>query len=247
MNSSLEKMFLNYIIENHNRKFYDLVKPHFFKNTDIQFVYNVIRSFLLENPEANKPTPRQILEMIGLSDTHGIITKEILKTILKHELDQVDLKNFLEPKFQSWILINRLKTGTVDIVDEARKFDDISNFDEAVLVADKIRGIINEVSESKFIGDDDDLGSDFDDPESHHQDSSKFKVKTGFETIDHILAGGWDIQTLNILMAETNGGKCSIGSTNIKVKDLNGIEYKTTFIELFNIYKNKFKSKSYES
>jgi hypothetical protein len=39
---------------------------------------------------------------------------------------------------------------------------------------------------------DDDMGSDFDDAEDHVQDSSKYKVKCGFETIDHMLSG-WDI------------------------------------------------------
>jgi hypothetical protein len=43
------------------------------------------------------------------------------------------------------------------------------------------------------------MGSDFDDAEDHVQDSSKYKVKCGFETIDHMLSGGWDISTLNVI------------------------------------------------
>lgn len=221
MTSSLEKHFFNYIVENHNRKFYELVKPHFFKNSDIQFVYGSIRDFLLENREAPKPSPKQILEIVKLCDKNDIISKEILKSILKHDLDSLDIKNFVEPKLQSWILINRLKTGTVDIVDEARRFDEISDFDEAVDVADKIRGIIEGVSQTNFIDDTDDLGSDFDDPESHYQDSSRYKVKSGFETMDHILGGGWDIQTLNVIMAETNQGKCCISDTYININNGN--------------------------
>jgi replicative DNA helicase len=63
------------------------------------------------------------------------------------------------------------------------------------------------------------LGSDFDEPESHIQDSSKFKVKCGFETIDHMLGGGWDVQTLNVIMAETNGGKCTFFDTVITIRN----------------------------
>jgi len=74
------------------------------------------------------------------------------------------------------------------------------------------------MSKTDFV-DDDDLGSDFDDPESHVQDSSKFKVKSGFETIDHMLGGGWDIQTLNCIMAETNNGKCSFSSIKISIRN----------------------------
>jgi hypothetical protein len=60
------------------------------------------------------------------------------------------------------------------------------------------------MSSTNFVQDDD-MGSDFDD-EDHVQDSSKYKVKCGFETIDHMLSGG-DISTLNVIMAQTNGGK----------------------------------------
>jgi replicative DNA helicase len=62
------------------------------------------------------------------------------------------------------------------------------------------------------------MGSDFDNAEDHLQDTSKFKVKTGFDTIDHMLGGGWDIQTLNIVMAETNGGKCTFFDTDISIR-----------------------------
>jgi KaiC/GvpD/RAD55 family RecA-like ATPase len=58
---------------------------------------------------------------------------------------------------------------------------------------------------------------DFDDAEDHVQDSSKYKVKCGFETIDH---GGWDISTLNVIMAQTNGGK-SLWMQNFAVRSAN--------------------------
>jgi hypothetical protein len=201
----LEKVFFTFILK--NKKFFDLVKPYFFRNSEIQFVYGVIRNYILLNGDTQVPSPRQILDMVALEDKEGIITKEILKSILQVDLKEYDEKNFIEPKFNAWILSNRLKTGTVDIIDETRNLDSISDFGKAVEAADRIKAIVDEMSSTNFIQDDD-LGSDFDDVESHVQDSSKFKVKCGFESIDHMLGGGWDISTLNVIMAETNNGKC---------------------------------------
>jgi replicative DNA helicase len=75
------------------------------------------------------------------------------------------------------------------------------------------------MSSTNFIQDDD-LGSDFDEPENHVQDSSKFKVRCGFDTVDHMLGGGWDISTLNVIMAQTNGGK-SLWMQNFAVRSAN--------------------------
>ena len=203
MTPQLENVFFNFILK--NKKYFDIVKPYFFRNSEIQFVYGVIREYMLK-ADTQVPTPRQILDMVSLEDKEGVITKEILKSILQVDLKEYDEKNFIEHKFNAWILGNRLKTGTVDIIDETRNLDSISDFEKAVEAADRIKSIVNEMSSTNFIQDDD-LGSDFDDPENHVQDSSKFKVKCGFESIDHMLGGGWDISTLNVIMAETNNGK----------------------------------------
>jgi len=214
MTAQLEKVFFSFIMK--NKKYFDIVKPYFFRNSEIQFVYGVIRNYIVNGSDVSIPTPRQILDMVSLEDKEGVITKDILKSMLQVDLKEYDEKNFIEPKFNAWILSNRLKTGTVDIIDETRNLDSISDFEKAIEAADKIRAIVEEMSSTKFVQDDD-MGSDFDDPEQHVQDSSKFKVKCGFETIDHMLGGGWDISTLNVIMAETNNGK-SLWMQNFAVK-----------------------------
>lgn len=217
MTTSLEKVFFNYILN--NRKFFELVKPYFFRNSEIQFVYGILREYMTKNTEAKSPSPKQILDMVTLEDKEGLITKDILKSILQVNLSEYDEKNFIEPKFNAWVLTNRLKTGTVDIIDETRNFDTISDFEKAIEAAERIRGIVDEMSSTNFV-EDDDIGSDFDDPEHHLQDTSKFKVKSGFETVDHMLGGGWDIQTLNCVMAETNNGKCTFYDTEITIRNV---------------------------
>ena len=217
MTPQLEKVFLNYILN--YKKYFDIVKPFFFRNSEIQFVYGVIRDYMIKSSDSKIPSPRQILDMISLEDKDGVITKDILKSILQVDLNEYDEKNFIEPKFNAWVLANRLKTGTVDIIDETRNLDSISDFGKAVEAADRIKAIVDEMSSTNFIQDDD-LGSDFDDPETHNQDTSALKVKSGFQTIDHMLGGGWDQSSLNLIMAATNAGK-SLWMQNFAVKSAN--------------------------
>ena len=213
----LEKVYFNYILK--NKKYFELVQPHFFRNSEIQFVYGVLRKYIMTSSDVKVPTPRQILDMVNIDDREGVITKEILKSILQVDLKEYDEKNFIEPKFNGWLLSNRLKNGTVDIIDETRGLDNISDFEKAIEAANRIRTIVDEMSSTNFV-DEDDLGSDFDEPEHHVQDSARFKVKCGYETIDHMLGGGWDIATLNVIMAQTNGGK-SLWMQNFAVKSAN--------------------------
>jgi replicative DNA helicase len=227
MTPQLEKVFFNYILR--TKKHFELVKPYFFRNSEIQLVYGILREYMLKHNDAAVPTARQILDMVTMEDKEGVITKDILKSILQVDLKEYDEKNFIEPKFNAWVLSNRLKTGTVDIIDETRNLDNISDFDKAVEAANRIKGIVDEMSSVNFIQDDD-MGSDFDEPESHVQDSSKFKVKSGFETLDHMLGGGWDIQTLNVIMAETNNGK-SLWMQNFAVKSAD-MGYNVLYISL---------------
>ena len=204
MTISLEKVFFAYVIK--NKRYFDVVEPFFFKNSEIQYVYTILRQYMMKNSDAEVPHPKQILEMVSLEDRDGLITKEILKAMLTVNLTEYDESNFIIPKFNAWILSNRLKSGTVDIIDETRNLDTINDYEDAVLAANKIRSIVDQMSKTDFVNDDD-LGSDFDDPENHVQDSSKFKIPSGFATIDHMLGGGWDISTLNLIMASTNAGK----------------------------------------
>jgi replicative DNA helicase len=227
MTISLEKIFFAYILK--NKRYFDIVEPYFFKNSEIQFVYNILGNYLKKNNEAEIPSPKQILEMVQLEDKDGIITKEILKSLLTVNLSDYDETNFVLPKLNAWILSNRLKSGTVDIIDETRNLDTVNDYEDVILAANKIRTIVDQMSKTDFVNDDD-MGADFDDVEMHVQDSAKYKIKSGFETIDHMLGGGWDISTLNVLMAETNNGK-SLWMQNFAVKSAD-MGYNVLYITL---------------
>ena len=228
MTSSLEKIFFNYILRNKN--YFDIVKPYFYQNVEIQFIYGVVREYIIAKSNAQVPSARQIFDMISIEDKEKLITKEILKSILSVNLSEYDEKNFIEPKLNTWILTNRLKSGTVDIIDETRNFDSISDFDKAIEAAGRIRSIVEEMSSTNFANDDDDMGSDFDSAENHVQDNFRNKVSCGFETIDHMLSGGFDVSTLNVIMAATNAGK-SLWMQNFAVRSAN-MGYNVLYITL---------------
>ena len=47
MTSSLEKVFFNYILK--NKKYFEIVRPYFFRNTEVQFVFGIIREYITKN------------------------------------------------------------------------------------------------------------------------------------------------------------------------------------------------------
>lgn len=215
MTITLERIFFAYILR--NKSYFEFVQPHFFKNPDMEFVYSIIRKYMIQNSGSEVPSPKQIAEMVFLEDNDKKISKELLKSILKVELAEYDEEKFIKPKLAAWILINRVKGATSDIIDESRILEGVQDLESAMESVSKIKEITNSATTVNF-QDDDDLGTDFDDVEAHIQDHSEIKVKTGWESLDTVLGGGWDISTFNVIMGETNSGKCFFNS-NIYIKN----------------------------
>jgi hypothetical protein len=215
MTISLEKIFFGYILK--NKKYIESVEFHYFKNNEIQFVYRIIKEYMDKVKEPKIPSARQIFEMIQLEDKDRIITKDIFKSLMTTNLEEYDEKNFIIPKINAWILSNKIKSGTLDIIQETRNLDVLNEYEDVLKSSNKIRNIVETMSKTNF-EDDDDMGSDFDNPDHHSQDSSKYKIDTGFETINHMLGGGWDIGSLNLLMGSTNNGKCFCPKTKVHIR-----------------------------
>ena len=214
MNAQLEKVFLNYILK--NKQYFEIVKPYFFKNNEIQFIFKIIQNYVTDGNK-DVPTIRQIFDMVDIEDKSKFITKDIFKTIFKIDLNEYSEDDFILPKMNTWILSNKIKSGSVDIIEETRDLDNIVEFDKIVEQANKIKQIAEQMSSIAFTSDNEDLGSDFDNPDNHVQDNHLLKVSSGYSTIDHMLGGGWDVGTLNCLMASTNNGK-SLWMQNFAVR-----------------------------
>lgn len=228
MTISLEKIFFSWICN--NPKYFKIVEPHFFKNNEIQLVFKIIRTYVLNNPQAQFPKPVQILEMVSIEDKEKIITKDILKTLLSNDISSYDEENFIMPEFKTWCIKNNLKTGSSEIIDKVRSLDTLK-YDDMVNMTSVFKEIINKYANVNVDDvDNESLGSDFDDADAHTQDSSVLKVPSGFKTLDHILSGGWDVSTLNILMLQTNGGK-SLMMQNFTVNAAN-LGYNVLYVTL---------------
>lgn len=205
MTISLEKLFFKYILVNKN--YFHKVDPSFFKNPEINMIYNVVYQYMLKNIDVDTPKPAQIYEMVALVDIDKRISKQSFKLLITTDLNQYDEIKFIKPKLHAWILIENIKISSDILIDKTREIENGElDLEKVEAAASQIRETITEKTLSNF-DDNDDLGSDFDDPEKHVQDHNLTKVRTGWSALDSMLGGGLDICTLNILMGSTNSGK----------------------------------------
>jgi replicative DNA helicase len=149
------------------------------------------------------PSSQQIFSMVKLADQEGKISNAVIKLLLNS--DNTDISNeWLVPRFKAWKIQNQLKGDMLKGIDMVRSLEDV-NYDNVIDIAQKIKGMFGNVL---LVDDDDnDLGDDFDDPESHRQMVAKNSILTGWSCIDSILGGGWSKSTFNVIMGETNVGK----------------------------------------
>lgn len=237
MNVQMEKFFFTWILD-HPTQFYK-VEPAFFKNDDIQFIYKIVRDEFLISKEKRTPSPQQIVAMIKLHDPEEKISNNVIKAILKND-NTVHDQGWLETKFKAWRHSNLLRTNVYTSIELIRNLKDL-DLDNITDISEKIKSMSNNLSLME--DDDQDLGADFDDPNSHKQETSTNKIPTGWGNVDLILHGGWDKGTFNVLMGETNVGKCSDYQSLIKIKNKKTNEIKEIKIgDFYNMCKPTFVS-----
>jgi hypothetical protein len=234
LNTGMEKVYFHYVLENPNQ--FSMVEPYFFRNENIQFIYTIIREDYLNSKNRIIPSIQQIYAMTKLHDPENKISDNLLKLILKGDNDKYE-KDWLEPRFKAWKISNLVKNNVMKSIDFVRGLDDV-NYDNVVQVASKINQMFNEVQ--LIDTDEDDLGDDFDDPDSHKQEHSKNKIPTGWNCLDNMMNGGWDYSSLSVILGETNVGKCQNPLSIMVLRKKGSLEeIEMTFEELFLIYKNK--------
>lgn len=209
-NVNIEKAFFAKIL-NEPEQFYK-VKPHFFSNEQIRLIYEVVRDNYINDKDKIIPSPKQIWTMVSLIDTTKIVTKESFKIIMSEDLSEYQ-EEWLNPRFKSWKVSKHTRDQIKEGIDLIRDMDEI-NYDNVMDVAIRLKDKFAEID--SLNNDNDDLGDDFDDPESHKQLISEKKMTSGWGNVDNILGGGWDHSTLNLIMGETSIGK-SMWLQNISV------------------------------
>jgi len=235
MNVQMEKFFFTWIMD-HSSQFFN-VEPDFFKNDEIRFIYQVVRDEYIISK--NVPTPQQTVAMIKLHDPEEKINNNVIKVLLKND-NSVHDQEWLDRHFKAWKLSNEVRNKTYIVIDLIRNLKEI-DYDNVLDVVSKIKTTFSSLS--ILDGDTEDLGDDFDDPESHKQEVSKNKITSGWGAVDQILHGGWDKGTFNVFMGETNVGKCSDYQTVIKIKNKKTNEIKEIKIgDFYHICKPTFVS-----
>lgn len=214
----LEKYFFTYIME--NPKFFERVNPIAFNNANISFVYRVIQEHYLSLDKPIVPSNHKVLELVRMFDTDKRISKEFLKSLLNVDLSNIVQGNdddYLKKAVHSWCTTSAMRQKMYEAADFIRELNPV-DYQNTELIASKVRDMIGSATLMDY--DDDDLGLDFDDPESHIQDNAKNKIPTGWHNIDELLGGGWDRKTLNMIIGPSNSGK-SLWLTNIAVNAAN--------------------------
>ena len=234
VNTNIEKLFFAKILDD-PAQFYK-VEPFFFRNDQIRFIYEVIRDNYINSKDKVVPSAKQIWTMVSIHDVEKTISKEVLKLLLTEDTNDVS-DEWLDKRFKAWKSSNHTRDKVVGAIDLIQKMDDI-NYDNVMDIVSRLKESFNEID---VIGnDDEDLGDDFDDPDSHKQLISMRKMSTGYSNMDKIMGGGWDHATFNIIMGETNVGKCESFDTQIVIKNkkTNKI-YKIKIGDYFNMIKDK--------
>jgi hypothetical protein len=211
---SIEKYFFAYIME--NPKFFQRVEPMNFKNPKIKFIFERIRSNFIKQEKPIVPSNHKIFELIRLDDPDAeAISNDYLKGLLNVDIGEMVQgadDDYLKKSFYSWCTYNSMKVNMYECIDWIRDMNEI-DYNNTELIANKLRDVMSHATLMNY--DDENLGLDFFDVESHVQDTNQSKISSGWSSIDELLNGGWSRKTLNIIVGGSNSGKslwlCNIG------------------------------------
>lgn len=204
MTSNREKIYFHYLLT--NPMFIKNVMPHYFKNKEIRFVYELVKKEFERSEKKIVASIPEMYDMIKSADTENKYSDDLIKSILKMDITKYRMDEYIKPRFTSWVLKNKTSDGIIDAVDKMRNIDEDDDDPDKVFESlTTIRNTLDEATKPDYS--DITIGADFDNPEDHFQDTYYSKIPTGWETLNTLLNGGLDRKTLNVLMAQTNGGK----------------------------------------
>lgn len=211
--SDVEKLFFHHILN--NNKYFELILPEHFQNEIIQIVYSLIREEYIIAEEKYIPSPDQINNMVKLNGFGEKITPNILKSLLNKTGDIN--KEWLENRFKSWYISNLTNERLYKIVEESRGYDKL-DLDKTMSFLNNVQNIFTDITPEDT--DDSDIVADFDDITTHKISATNKKMSTGWACVDKVMCGGWDQPSFNVLVGQTNIGKCCCYDTMITVRDI---------------------------
>jgi archaellum biogenesis ATPase FlaH len=195
-NQHLENIWFRAVIENPG--YIEATETTFFKNTDYQEAFKVVKSFWKKYQQI--PSKNQVRESAKLLKIEDRLTDSLLESMWSISLSDYD-SDWLQQNTESWIEWKTLEKSAVDSI----------NYIKGTEVSpDNIKDVINTyksiVVDRNKIDFSFDSGLDFNDPDSHRQPSSQ-TFSSGYEYIDFCLGGGFSAKSLYVFLGQPKVGK----------------------------------------
>ena len=195
-NQHLENIWFRSVID--NPAYIDATDVSFFKNSDYQEAFKVIKSFWKKYQQI--PSKIQVRESAKLLKIDDKLTDSLLDSMWMINLEDYDVE-WLQQNVESWIEWKTLEKSAVDSINYIRSTD---------VTPDNIKDVINTyksiVVDRNKVDFSFDIGLNFRDPDSHKQPSN-LTFSSGYEYIDFCLGGGFSAKGLYVLLGQPKVGK----------------------------------------
>jgi KaiC/GvpD/RAD55 family RecA-like ATPase len=195
-NQHLENIWFRAVID--NPAYIDATDVSFFKNSDYQEAFKVIKSFWKKYQQI--PSKIQVRESAKLLRIDDRLTDSLLDSMWMINLEDYDVE-WLQQNVESWIEWKTLEKSAVDSINYIRSTD---------VTPDNIKDVINTyksiVVDRNKVDFSFDMGLNFRDPDSHKQPSN-LTFSSGYDYIDFCLGGGFSAKGLYVFLGQPKVGK----------------------------------------
>jgi KaiC/GvpD/RAD55 family RecA-like ATPase len=195
-NQHLENIWFRSVID--NPAYIDATDVSFFKNSDYQEAFKVIKSFWKKYQQI--PSKIQVRESAKLLKIDDRLTDSLLDSMWMINLEDYDVE-WLQQNVESWIEWKTLEKSAVDSINYIRSTD---------VTPDNIKDVINTyksiVVDRNKVDFSFDIGLNFRDPDSHKQPSN-LTFSSGYDYIDFCLGGGFSAKGLYVFLGQPKVGK----------------------------------------
>ena len=189
-----DKLIFKYMLE--HPKYLPFINERSFDNADMQYVANKAKEFYLEYGEAPQMVQMQAL----VKGDSKEISNETIETLYSADVSSADA-TWIKATCEGWIRYRTLNNNLIKAITYVKTSDvSLSNVNHIV---DTCCEIIGDTTTISF---DDNLGSDFWNPESHKPPTVD-KISYTWEYWDRVAKGGVDRKTLSCYLGGTNVGK----------------------------------------
>jgi replicative DNA helicase len=195
-NQHLENIWFKAVID--NPSYIEATEPTYFKNTDYQEAFKVVKSFWKKYNQI--PTKNQVREAAKLLKIQEKLSDSLLESMWSISLDDYDTE-WLQQNTEAWIEWKTLEKSAVDSINYIKTTE---------VTPDNIKDVISTyksiIVDRNKIDFSFDIGLDFNNPDSHRQLNSH-TFSSGYDYIDLCLGGGFAAKCLYVFLGQPKVGK----------------------------------------